>query len=461
MAGSAQGIRARLSTVRAKTTAAATIIVAAALVVGGVLTVVVLRHTLVNNVDDAARRRAQDVAELVQEGSLPRVLSAAGEQAAIVQVVDAKGDVVASTANFAGGRPILGRPDGAVRGRVHTVSNLPVRDEQDDDFRVVSTVVDSGAGPLAVNAGESMETVYEGVAAVRRILLIGLPVMLVLVGVTTAYVVGRALRPVDAIRREVADISAHDLSRRVPQPAADDEVGRLAETMNAMLDRLESFTERQRRFVADASHELQSPLASSLADLEVAMAAADQDRWKETAAGVAADTQRMTKLVQDLLFLARADDVAADAPRTLVDLDDVVLSEVARLRSRTPLSVDTSGVRPMEVRGDPDQLARVVRNLLENAGRYARSVVTVDLVANGDTARMTVTDDGPGVPDGLRPRVFDRFTRADDSRSRDTGGTGLGLAIAREIVERHGGSIALAPDGAGAGAQFEVRIPAG
>jgi signal transduction histidine kinase len=441
---------------RARTTAAATIIVAAALVTGGFLAVVVLRHTLVNNVDDAAGRRAQDVAELATQGSLPPVLSAAGEQAAIVQVVDAKGVVLSSSANFAGRRPVLGRPAGGSQ-KVHLVSNLPVRDEQGDDFRIVTTVVPTSTGPVAVNAGESLESAYEGLAAVRRILVIGLPVMLLLVGVTTWHVVGRALRPVDDIRREVADISAHDLSRRVPQPATDDEVGRLAETMNAMLDRLEWFTDRQRRFVADASHELQSPLASSIADLEVAMADGDQAQWKTTAAGVAADAQRMTKLVQDLLFLAHADDVGTEAPRTLVDFDDVVRSEVARMRGRDTVFIDVNNVHPVEVRGDPNQLGRVVRNLLENAGRYARSRITVALSADGDTATMTVADDGPGVPETIRARVFDRFTRADDSRSRETGGTGLGLAIAREIVERYGGSIALVPDSGGA--QFEVHIP--
>jgi signal transduction histidine kinase len=449
-------VRARLSTVRAKTTAAAVVIVAAALALGGFVTLAVLRHSLVNDVDAAARRRSQDVAELAGQNALPPVLSAAGEQATIVQVVDDHGAVVSSSANFAGREPILADPFRAPQ-RVRTVSNLPVHDEQGDDFRVVTTVVQTKAGPVAVNAGESMETVYEGVAAVRRILLVGLPVMLVLVGLTTWYVVGRALRPVDAIRREVADISAHDLSRRVPQPAADDEVGRLAETMNAMLDRLESFTDRQQRFVADASHELQSPLASTLADLELAMRDSNPSRWEQTAAGLVADTQRMTKLVQDLLLLARVDEADVNAPGALVDLDDVVQSEVARLRTRAVVAIDTGGIRAVEVRGDPDQLARVVRNLLENAGRYARSSIAVELVADGGAATLTVRDDGPGVPDEVRPRVFDRFTRADDSRSRQTGGTGLGLAIAREIVVRHGGSIALATNGPGA--CFEVRIP--
>ena len=130
------------------------------------------------------------------------------------------------------------------------------------------------------------------------------------------------------------------------------------------------------------------------------------------------------------------------------------------MHGRDAVFIDVNNVHPVEVRGDPNQLGRVVRNLLENAGRYARSRITVGLRADQGTATMTVADDGPGVPEVLRVRVFDRFTRADDSRSRETGGTGLGLAIAREIVERHGGSIALAPDGAGTGARFEVRIPA-
>jgi signal transduction histidine kinase len=145
-------------------------------------------------------------------------------------------------------------------------------------------------------------------------------------------------------------------------------------------------------------------------------------------------------------------------PRTLVDLDDVVHAEVARLRERIGVPIDTSGVRPVEVRGDPDQLTRVVCNLLENAGRYARSRITVAVAVDNGSATMTVSDDGPGVSRELRTRVFDRFARADDSRSRETGGTGLGLAIAREIVVRHGGSIDLLGDGTGA--CFQVRVPA-
>lgn len=437
---------------------AATLVVAGALVLTSALTLVVLRRTLVQNVDDAIRRRAQDVADLVVQGSLPKSLSAAGEEASIVQVVDAKGEVLATTTNLEGRGPILrGR---AVRDEARTVTGLPVPDEREDQFRVVTQVVDTPEGPVTVSAADSMESVSNSVDAVWRALLIGFPFMLVVVALTSWYVVGRALRPVEAIRRQVDDISANDLSRRVPQPATDDEIGRLAETMNAMLDRLESFTERQRRFVADASHELQSPLAASMADLELAMADPDAAAWEETAAGVAADAQRLTRLVQDLLFLAQSDGKVASTPQTLVDLDDIVRAEVARSSGHDAIPVDVARVRPAEVRGDAGQLARVLRNLLDNATGYARSQITVELDTSGDTVTMVVADDGPGVASELQGRIFERFARADDSRSRDTGGTGLGLAIAKEIVERHGGTITLEQDGSAAGARFVVRIPA-
>ena len=427
---------------------------------GAVLLLVVMRRTLEHKLDDAARLRAQDVAALVQQGTLPEVLAATTDEAAIVQVVDSRNRVLASTANLTGKPPILSLSPSAGAPRARTVTGLPIPDERKDRFHVVTVVVDQPSGPVLVHAAESLERVSESVAVVRRSLLVGLPPMLALVGLTTWYIVGRALRPVDAIRREVADITARDLSRRVPQPKADDEIGRLAHTMNEMLERLQASTERQRRFVADASHELQSPLASSRADLEVASATPDGADWGEIAAGLRADNQRMTKLVHDLLFLAREDDPGnLPAPRSLVDLDDIVRTEVSRFEARTTVVVDVTGVQPAEGRGNPDQLGRVVSNLLENANRYARSRITVELTPNGDSVVLVVSDDGPGVPADARERIFDRFTRLDDSRSRDTGGAGLGLAIAKEIVEHHGGSISLADNGSGA--RFEVSLPLG
>jgi signal transduction histidine kinase len=230
--------------------------------------------------------------------------------------------------------------------------------------------------------------------------------------------------------------------------------------MNAMLDRLEAATERQRRFVGDASHELQSPLAALRADLEVALAAGDGQagEWAQVARRLLGDVERQEALVQDLLFMARADEDTADRNAALVDLDDVVLTEVERLRLRAPVAVGTSAVSGALVRGHWEDLARVVRNLLENAVRYARTQVTVSLGVDEGWAVLTVDDDGPGIPLGERERVFERFARLDSARSRPLGGTGLGLAIAREVVVDHHGTITV-EDWRG-GARLVVRLPA-
>jgi signal transduction histidine kinase len=263
------------------------------------------------------------------------------------------------------------------------------------------------------------------------------------------------------MRRDLAVISPQTLDHRVASSGNDDEIARLALTLNDTLARLESFTDRQQRFVADASHELQSPLASSIAELELALAEPEQCDWPATASDLLTEQQRMTRLVQDLLFLARDDDGANDAPQTLLDLDDVVRSEAARLRSRTTVPIDTSAVAPVEVRGGADQLARVVRNLLENAVRYAATRVTVTLTTDDRDDRrvavLTVADDGPGVPVAARDRIFERFGRADESRARGTGGTGLGLSIARRVAERHGGAITLDPSDAAT--RFVLVLP--
>jgi signal transduction histidine kinase len=308
-----------------------------------------------------------------------------------------------------------------------------------------------------VYAAAHLDSVGENMQDVRRVLLISLPILLALVGAIAWMIVGRALRPVEAIRAQVAEFSDRDLTRRVPEPRTDDEVGRLATTMNAMLDRLQRFAERQRTFVADASHELQSPIASSRAELEVAVAHPESTDWPGTAAELLEDNERMERMVRDLLFLVRGDDPGSVAPHTPVDLDDVVLGEVARIRSRARAQIVASPVSAVEVDGSADQLGRVVRNLLENADRHATSRVTVEVHGEGDSAVISVTDDGPGVPAEHRDRIFERFTRLDDSRSRATGGAGLGLAIAKRIVDDHHGSISV--ESAAPGARFVVRLP--
>jgi signal transduction histidine kinase len=446
----------RVATIRARTTIAACVVVALALAVSAILVLAVLRRSLVDNVDRATQARAEDVAASVQQRSLPTTPLAPGEEDTIVQVVTPSGDVENASANFTHRGPITDAHPRGARPERRTMRGLP--DPHDNtEFRVVALRTPGPEGERIVYVAASLEPVEESVDAVRDILVLGLPLLLVVVGVTTWVVVGRALRPVEAIRAQVADFSSRDLSRRVPEPNIDDEVGRLATTMNVMLDRLQRFAERQRAFVADSSHELQSPIASSRAELEVAVGHPSTTDWPATAADLLEDNQRMEHLVRDLLFLARADDTGLEAPQAPVDLDDVVRTEVERIRGRARADIVASPVSAVEVSGSADQLGRVVRNLLENADRHAESRVTVELHSSDDTAVIVVADDGAGVPAADQDRIFERFTRLDDSRSRATGGAGLGLAIAKEIVEAHHGRILVEPGSNGA--RFVVRLP--
>jgi signal transduction histidine kinase len=310
---------------------------------------------------------------------------------------------------------------------------------------------------VTVYVGTSLESVNETIATVRRVLLLILPPLLALLAVASWVLVGRALRPVEAIRAEVADISGRALDRRVPVPPRRDEIGRLASTMNEMLDRLQAASERQRKFVGDASHELQSPIAALRTQLEVAIAQPATTDWAATSSDLLAESRHMERLVRDLLFLARSDGEEGVRRIEPVDLDDIVLEEATRLRSTAQVRVDASGVSAAPLTGNRDELTRLVRNLLENAEHHAESRVRIRLSAEGREIILMVEDDGPGVPPAERERIFQRFTRLDEARSRNNGGTGLGLAIVKEITERHGGTVCV--ENAAPGARFAVRLP--
>jgi signal transduction histidine kinase len=314
--------------------------------------------------------------------------------------------------------------------------------------------IETTAGRLTVVAERSLESVDRTVESVTRVLVVGVPLLVGLVAALTWWLTGRALRPVEAIRAEAAAITGSTIHRRVPEPDTDDEVGRLAHTMNSMLDRLEEASLRQRRFVSDASHELRSPVASIRAQLEVALRRTDPD-WRAVAETVLDEDRRLDEAVAELLELARAEEGAAAEP-TDVDLDEIVLEETGRTY-RVP--IDTHRVSAGRVRGSGGQLARAVRNLLDNACRHARAHVAVALESQDGEVVLSVDDDGPGIPEDEREKVFDRFTRLDEARARDAGGVGLGLPLVRAIVERHSGTVSVddAPIG---GARFVVRLPA-
>jgi signal transduction histidine kinase len=439
----------RLGTVRVRTTVVATLVVGIALVVGGLLLVRLLHSSLVDNVQTAAELRARDVAAGLEGGAPPPTLAVAGEEKSLIQVLDRTGAVVESSDNVAGEPAITHLAAGDAR----TIERLPISDH--DPYRVVARQTTDHQ--FTVLVAQSLGPADSSTALVGRVLFAGIPILLVLVAGTTWIVAGRALRPVERIRAQVAAISAQELDRRVPEPVGEDEIARLARTMNAMLDRLERSQDRQRRFVSDASHELRSPIATIHHQLEVALAHPDRVTVDDLANELLPEDRRMAHVVEDLLLLARADEDILRVGRRPVDVDDLLLAEAGRLRQRGKVSVDTTTISAGRVLGDRAQLARLVRNLVDNAERHAASTVTLGLETSSNTVRVIVADDGAGVPAAERERIFERFTRLDDARARDSGGAGLGLAIVAEVARAHGGSVRVEGD---PGARFVVTFPA-
>jgi len=445
----------RWATVRVRVTAAAVVIVAVTLALSGAWLVRTHRSSLTHDLEITARQRAQEIASGIEGGDLTTTLSEPHNDTNLAQVVDANGRIVAASTNVRFGLRISSLAPGPRGSAARTVDHLPGDDEP---YRVVARRVSTGSDTYTVYVATSLDPVQRSNDNLIRLLLIGLPFVLAVVGVTTWFMTGRALRPVEAIRAEVESIGvAQDPSRRVPEPGTGDEIGRLAHTMNTMLARLANAIDRQRQFVDDASHELRSPLTSIRAQLEVELAHPEIADWQATGHDVLDDTVRLQRLVDDLLALARADTSAAGtARREPVDLDEIVLRESRRLRERTAHHIDTTGVSGAQLSGNADDLARAVRNLFDNADRYAESTITVTLDESDRGVMLVVADDGPGVPVDQRETIFERFTRLDDARGREHGGTGLGLAITHDIVTAHGGTITLedAP-----GARFVASFP--
>lgn len=326
-----------------------------------------------------------------------------------LQVVDAEGTVVAASPNVEG-LPALAR----LRPGGSTEVDTPL---DEDPFLVVAVGARDGERRLTVLDGRTPAGVAEATSTVTRMLLVGLPALLVLAASATWMAVGRTLRRV--ARAEAA----------------------------------------QRRFVSDASHELRSPVATVRQHAEVALAHPGRADAGTLAGTVLDEAVRMQRLVDDLLLLAHADENAIRPRRRPVDLDDLVFEEARRLRQRGGrLRVDSGGVSAGRVLGDADALRRVVRNLGENAARHARSRVALALGTVGGAVRLDVDDDGPGVPEGERGRIFERFVRLDEARARGEGGAGLGLAIVAELVAAHGGTVAVDTAPVLGGARFTVTL---
>lgn len=442
----------RFHSVRFRITLVAVVVLAVVLTLAGASLLLVQRSQLLGNLDASLSRRADDVTSLLSTlDGPPRVLASEAGEDTVVQIIGPDGRVVGGTANAVELAPIADVPVG--RETARTLDALPI---EDDSYRLLSKRVETDLGTVVVHVAENTDDVDDVNRALLLALGIVVPASVAVLSALVWVLVGRALRPVEALRTEVSDIDGGDLHTRVSQPDTGDEIERLAETMNSMLDRIEEASERQQRFVADASHELRSPLTRIRTELEVDLAAPHVADLEATHQSVLAEAAGLSSLVDDLLLLARS---GPDAPmRTeAVDLDDIVLREARRLRAEGA-TLDLSDVSGAAVTGDEGQLVRVVRNLLDNAVRHAESQVTVALREVAGRVRLDVADDGPGVPATQAERIFERFTRLDAARSRTDGGTGLGLAIVREIVERHGGRVWLDVSDA-PGATFVVDLP--
>ncbi len=452
--------RRPLAGVRVRTSFTATFLVAVVLVLAGTGFVLVQERQLRNAITALTEQHADELASQLDSTGLSRnrLERLVRRDEAIVQIVSPDGSVLAASDSIEESPPVVPARPAPGSSSVVYVDNLP--EEHDDSYVVVVRGVATANGDAFVITAESLDTVEKATGVVVRLLAIGLPVVVVLVGLISYWLTGLALAPVRQMRNRVADITARDRSARVPVSPAGDEITRLAETMNEMLERLEAASARQRRFVADASHELRSPLTAIRTSQEISLAHPTNTDWPGTSRDTLAELERLEHLVADLLLLARFDD--NDPRQTIVDvdLDDIVQTEAARLRRLGRWDV-RSAVEPVRMRGDHDQVSRLVRNLVDNATRHTSSTVSLRLHRDGTTAVLEIGDDGAGVPPGEEERIFERFVRLDESRERGTGGTGLGLSIAREIARRHGGDVTVVSgNGAGPGALFVVHLPA-
>ncbi|MGW5864132.1 sensor histidine kinase [Streptomyces sp. NPDC055239] len=472
-------MRRFFSSVRARAATAATLVVAIALVAAGAAVLLSLRANLTDQASGQAESGARGVASQLAGNASYGELELDDEDQP-VQVVDSHGRLVAASEDL---ERISGTGVDAVKPQpastppkgddddhesesealepgeisddaAHVTTGSATVDGETADYRFAKVEVNTESkGDLTVYAGASLAAQQSAVSTALTSMLIGFPLLLAVIAGVTWLVTRRALRPVDAIRAEMAAITAsEDLARRVPEPDTHDEIARLATTTNETLAALQTSVERQRRFVADASHELRSPIASLRTQLEVGAAhpeLLDVD-------GAVEDTVRLQELAADLLLLARLD--AGEKPGGgQVDLAALAREELSqRTRDRADIRMDLANVA---VTGSRSQLSRVLGNLVNNAQRHARSHVTVSTRVDGTWAVLEVSDDGDGVAESERDRIFERFVRLDDARTRDDGGAGLGLAIARDVAARHGGTLTVR-EAPGGGALFELRVPA-
>jgi signal transduction histidine kinase len=431
-----------------------------ALIMGGLAFYGALTYSVNRTLDNEALASAQEVAAMVNENQVPNPVPVSGAQ--VVQVVDAQQRVIGGSVTADRLTPLL-RPKElatALAGKAVVVDG--VRVGVAGPLRVRAMPAGTSAEPVSVIVGLPFGDVLATRTALRTALLITFPLLLGALAAIAWRVIGWTLRPVEQLRAGAEQISRTGRIRgsaggeRLPVPSAADEIRALAVTLNEMLDRLAAAQERQRSFVADAAHELRSPLASIQAQLEVAQRLGEGGSLP---GDLMPDVKRLSGLVEDLLLLARADaDTRPPARLTPVDAGELVAEVTdAYADARVPVTSQTNSAVMIMV--EAGELHRALANLVDNAVRHAYTRVEVAAAIDQDRAVISVSDDGPGIPLEDRERVFERFTRLDDSRGRNSGGAGLGLAIVRELLTRVGGTVVVTEAQAPWTMRAELRLP--
>ena len=429
----------------------------------GVALVNLVHHSLETQASNQINGVMVQTQELfaAQKGSTRHVVVLAMRGDVVIQVTNLEGTKVWAASSAIANAPVLAHQITDV-----TSSNgLAVQLVTSRDTRSTLPQISSGqVGTILTNRGPGLifgfvygEAIAHSDTVLLESLLVSFPLLLLISGGLIWLGIGLALAPVESIRRRVDAIAAQDLTQRVPPTGGNDEIARMARTVNAMLDRLEVASQFQQEFVSNVSHELRSPLTTLLATTERAQSDPERANWPEVGEVVMREGRRLDALIDDLFWLARHDEDQVETQRVDVDLDDLLFEEAQRIRAMSGLNVDTTAVTPTRVVGDPPMLKRMVRNVIDNATRYANSELRFDSHYEGDEAVVTVTDDGEGIDVTQSSRFFDRFVRADPARSRHSGGTGLGLAIVTEIVTRHGGSARFVPVEPGSRIELRVR----
>jgi signal transduction histidine kinase len=435
-------------------TIVASVVITAAVVLGFLVLAELQIDTGRNTVDSQLRTYVTQIEQSGHNGRWPAPLPASAlDASATAQVLDASGHVLAASRTLTGMPAVYLLQAGTTQAVRQKAANGVVPSE----VQVVATRTTVAGRPVVIIAATSTSLLHQLTTEIAARLLFTVPIALILAGLAVWLIVGRALRPVEHIRRAVTEITSADLSRRVPEPGTPDEIGHLAHTMNDMLERLDDAARQQRRFVADASHELRTPLAAIRTTLDVGLAYPDRAPWPVIAERAVQQSARLEELINQLLLLAKADERQLAGQADEVDLAAVLRDTVAQLPEHRA-EIDLRIAANLTTTGDAANLGRLFRNIIDNALRYAAGRVVVSAAADGEAVKVQIDDDGPGIPAADRARVFDRFVRLDSSRERGTGTTGLGLAIAREIAVAHHGDITLL-ERPGGGTRAVVTLP--